>query len=254
MILSDSQAALRRLKQLGFCPGQALVSQIHDEERKLHFSEEKVEIEYRWVPSHCGIWGNEEADRAAREAATRLDVPKEEHWYSLAHISRRISEATSKKARLFITEHSSPKYSWNGKLGMKPRLKHENKRDAAVFWQFACGHALTGEYLKHKIRKSVDDTCWHCQSGDQQTRTHLFNKCSAFKEERKTLWRTCLKISRDMAKKKKRPAPKTLPLRQLFVRECYTDAVMEFLRATKIGRRGRPPEEDGEQAARESSV
>ena len=162
--LSDSQAALQRLKQLGFCPGQALVSQIHDEERKLRFSEKEVKIEYRWVPSHCGIWGNKEADRAAKEAATRVDTPREEHRYSLAHISRRISEATTKKARLFITKHSSPKYCWSGKLGMKRMLKQEKKRDAVVFWQFACGHALTGEYLKHKIRKSEGDTCWHCQS------------------------------------------------------------------------------------------
>ena len=72
---------------------------------------------------------------------------------------------------------------------MNPRLRKAPKREAGIFWQMACGHALTGDYLKNKIHKTENDACWHCDSGQPQTRTHLFTQCAAFREERKEFWK-----------------------------------------------------------------
>src|SRR5688572_4538580 len=110
------------------------------------------------------------------------------------------------------------------------------------FWQFACGHALTGEYLKDTLQKTENDSCGYCASGAQQTRTHLFTQCTALRDEVKDLQRECLGTLRREAKKKGKKPPKTVAVGTLFAQECLTGAVMDFLKRTKIGRTGRPPE------------
>jgi hypothetical protein len=208
-----------------------------------------VKIYYLWTPSHCGIQGNEQADAAAKEAASITDIDPKDEYRSLANVHRVISERVTKTTKRFITEHlNSNKFAWDGRRKMKTQLQKEKKRDASVFWQFASGHALTGDYLKNKIRKTGDDTCWLCISGEKQTRGHLFNSCKALEEERRGLWKDCLKAARKAAKAKKKPAPKTVPVRELFSQDCYTGAVMEFLKKTKVGRTGRPPDEAEGQA------
>ena len=96
------------------------------------------------------------------------------------------------------------------------------------------------------MKKTENDSCWHCGKGVQQTREHLFAKCEAFKEERKELERTIRSALKEEALKKGKTSWKwRLPIREYFARNCITGAVMEFLRATTIGRTGRPPEEQG---------
>jgi ribonuclease HI len=244
-IVSDSQAALQRIQTLGDGPGQRLVHAIHQWERKLIYLSDELEIRYQWVPSHEGVWANEEADMAAKATAEAPDnqIMYCDKYRSLSNISRLISEGSTRERKRFIDQHRGKKFSWNGKLSMNPALKSKPKRDAAVFWQFACGHALTGDHLAHKLKKTEDDTCWHCGSSQPQTRTHLFERCAAFREEQKQLRtdiRNALK-EEALAKKKKRWKIR-VPVREYFARECLTRAVLDFLRATKIGRTGRPPE------------
>jgi ribonuclease HI len=245
-IFSDSLSALQRIKTIGHGSGQRLVEQIHDWEKRILC--EDVEIFYHWVPAHEGVWGNEIADKAAKEAAGIADrhVFPHHRYRSLANTARVISEGSTKARKRFISKRQGKKFEWNGRLRMNPTLKNENKKDASVFWQFACGHALTGEYLKCKIRKTEDDTCWHCESGQQMTRTHLFERCTAFKEERKQLWRDIGQARKDESVAKGRRRAKLITTGKLFAHEKYTKAVLGFLRATRIGRTGRPPDDEGQ--------
>jgi hypothetical protein len=205
-----------------------------------------VEIKYHWVPSHKGVWANEEADMAAKAAAEapNSQVRKEDRFYSLASLSRDISEWATRERGKFIEKRGGKKFKWNGKKPMNPALKKLPKRDAQVFWQFACGHAIMGDYLKHKLKKTDNDTCWHCNSGQPQTRSHLFERCTAFQKERR-LMRADVRgaLKEEALRKKKERWEIRVPVRDLFARECLTGAVMDFLRATKCGRMGRPPDE-----------
>jgi len=126
---------------------------------------------------------------------------------------------------------------------MNSILRQERKADAAVFNQFACGHAITGEYLR-RIGKLDDETCWYCGKEEVQDRAHLLLTCSQFREERKELEKDIREALKQQALEKKKKQWRTrIPLREYFGQECVTRPVMDFLRSTEIGRRGRPPEE-----------
>lgn len=68
VVFSDSLSALRALKSVGR-KKNPLVTDLH--RRVLKALERKLAIEFCWVPSHMGIAGNEEADRAAATSADR---------------------------------------------------------------------------------------------------------------------------------------------------------------------------------------
>ena len=79
------------------------------------------------------------------------------------------------------------------------------------------------------------------------TRGHLFSGCKAFKKERKELERGIREGLKEEALEKKKTSWKwRIPVKEYFARECVTGAVMDFIKATKIGRTGRPPDDEGQ--------
>ena len=67
------------------------------------------------------------------------------------------------------------------------------------------------------------DMCWWCNSGERQSRHHLFVKCRAWEVQIRELWRSVGKACAPTA-------------RLLFRGERATPAVLQFLRDTKAGR------------------
>lgn len=74
---------------------QALKAQVYQKVEQLVQQRHKISV--YWVPSHCGIEGNERADIAAKEAAGGGKI-RTAKWTSLTHLKRRI--AGKKKAQL----------------------------------------------------------------------------------------------------------------------------------------------------------
>jgi ribonuclease HI len=171
-VFSDAQAALLRLRTDDEGPGQCIGRRISWEEQELR--SRKVSVEYRWLPSHIGIPGNEAADAAAKRATTHRcdDSPECEKrgchavtWTSLAHINRRATETQSRLTQEWIQKHlaDSRSYKPKTKWGIRKALKKIPKHRAAVFLQLASGHALIGTHLT-RIKKKEADTCWWCHS------------------------------------------------------------------------------------------
>jgi len=66
-VFTDSQATLRRIQSDEPGPGQVLALRMMNWTDAL--ARKNIQVEYRWVPAHKGIEGNEEADQQATKAA-----------------------------------------------------------------------------------------------------------------------------------------------------------------------------------------
>jgi len=127
-----------------------------------------------------------------------------------------------------------------------------NKRLVSRFYQFRTGHCLTGQYLAWTTHRP-DATCWWCQYSIQ-TREHLLKNCPQWRSQQKTLWTTVL----EEARKLPGPGPTwgrdRTSIAELLADEGCSQAVLDFLANTDVGRTSAPPvagEED--EAASEAS-
>jgi len=64
-IFSDSQAAIKRLKNVSLKAGQYYTQSIRRWAKK--FQEIHIQLQLEWVPGHMNIRGNELADKAAKK-------------------------------------------------------------------------------------------------------------------------------------------------------------------------------------------
>jgi hypothetical protein len=133
-----------------------------------------------------------------------------------------------------LTDHHSLAL-WHTSKSTGKKKKH---RKAAVFLQLAYGHALIGTHLVRR-KKKESDAYWWCDSGRKQSRGHLFGGCRAWKRECLALKK---RVERLTGKKRKRGQRRSergarLKVVDLFKDERLTEAVLEFLKDTEIGRR-----------------
>jgi ribonuclease HI len=66
-IFTNSQATLKRIQSDEPGPGQVLALRTMNWESEL--TDRNIQVEYRWVPAHSGVEGNEKADQQAMKAA-----------------------------------------------------------------------------------------------------------------------------------------------------------------------------------------
>ena len=110
------------------------------------------------------------------------------------------------------------------------------------------GHCLTSQYLTWTTRR-LDATCWWCQY-KIQTREHHFKNCPQWKSQQKTLWATVLEETRKL--------PGTLrgrdrtSIAEPLADERCSQAVLEFLATTEVGRTSGLPVADGGAASEAS--
>ena len=67
-VFSDSQAAIARITHDGCGPAQALARAVIAQASEVHSRGNMITI--RWTPSHTGVEGNDQADIAAKSAAS----------------------------------------------------------------------------------------------------------------------------------------------------------------------------------------
>jgi ribonuclease HI len=245
-IFADAQAALQRCETDADGPGQALAREIIGWSNSI--VARKNTITLRWVPGHKGVTGNEKADEYAKRGAHDPDEgtrfsKTHRNVASKAFLKRSAADTKRTQATAWIKARTSQRraYILPKKTGFRVKLRNEKKEVASRYYQFLTGHALTAPYLKEKLKKQDSDECWWCESGKRQTREHLFKECSHWLSEIRDLWRAVRKeVGWRRAKWK--------PIALLFREEKVTEAVLNFLRHTSIGKVRRvevPVEEDG---------
>src|SRR5437667_3168483 len=89
-IFSDSQAAIKRLKNSSLKSGLYYTQSIRKWAEK--FQNNNIQMQLEWVPGHMNIKGNELADKAAKKG-TKLQKTAIESYISIAYIKRKIKES-----------------------------------------------------------------------------------------------------------------------------------------------------------------
>jgi len=109
-VFTDSQATLRRIPSDEPGPRQVLALRMMNWVDAL--ARKNIQVEYRWVPAHKGIEGNEEANQQATKAAyehsgryteTHNPLPFLD-YVSFSHVSRRLSETKWEESKREVKE------------------------------------------------------------------------------------------------------------------------------------------------------
>jgi len=203
----------------------------------------------RWCPAHKGVAGNEKADEWAKTGAekpgtrgvewpnfpVRTEVRGAPLPRSFANLKREISEKKWAEARQWAGGRTSKK-KYRMPNSQKPdgAVANSSKRLASRFYQLKTGHCLTGQYLNWTKNRPTPQ-CWWCRY-QTQTRDHLFKECPEWKPQQKILW---AEVKRETGKGKGR-----WKVRDLLADGRCSQAVLDFLSTTEVGRRAPGVEEE----------
>ena len=156
LVLSDSLSSLLAIVNLRiYFP---LLCEILEECHKL-YNTQKV-VTFVWVPSHIGILGNEEADKAAKAALNQSIAAMKIPFSDL-------KQNVTQHLKLKWQEHWSNQ-AFNKLLPIKPILGPNkygnitNRRERALLSRLRIGHT----YLTHSwlLRRENNPVCVDCQS------------------------------------------------------------------------------------------
>ncbi len=224
-VFLDSQAAINRLREAYAGGGQEEALRAHSAARKLAERGQLVTI--HWVPGHSHVPGNEQADQAARSAASK--PARGSSRLSLAYIRRAYSEAKAAIRARWIAK--TPKGCPTGLIrayklppgwGIEPEAAKAPKSVVRHYYQLKTGHAPVGAYL-HRVKRRESAACSACHAPNETVR-HLILECPARSEARRKLYRTLRSEGVPLP-----TAAEDCPEARLFVTPKATKALLQFI-------------------------
>lgn len=182
-IFCDSKAALQSLlSPLRRGPHEQLI--FHITETLHHISDAGHEITFQWLPSHCGIIGNERADHAARSAHTEerhvpIPLSRTDAARKLRLLARQCTESQWNEPHLRNTRL----YSLDPTLSLRAPSQLR-RRDATLLYRLWLGVAFTKAYA-FRIGMTDTPTCDHC--GHEESIGHILCSCPQYSPQRACL-------------------------------------------------------------------
>ena len=199
-IFTDNQAAIQALRNPKTPSGQYILVEavrILDQLRSLGWG-----VEFRWIPAHVGVPGNEAADQAAKEAAEPSPNETEPETLRTLMATTKVTIRRTMKAEWKTCWEKAKHGRELFKLGVKPGKAtldlHAGIHSAisSAITQMRTGKIGLRAYLA-SINKADTDKC-DCGYGSQTVR-HVLLECRHWTEERHKMWagkQPCVDIKR----------------------------------------------------------
>ena len=186
-IVTDSKSSLESMKKFKYGTKNVLLRRVYQLLSNLTGTLQLV-----WVPSHCGIPGNDLADTLANEAAM---MDQEETGWLFEVAKARIWNRNERKP----IEHDRVRRTYpEGKLGEE--LEELVKEEEISFRRFRTGHSLELKSYKHRLGLTDDDLCRLCGE-EAETTEHVIMNCTG------TLQLRSLENINQMSDLSRRPRP-----------------------------------------------
>ena len=231
VIFTDSLSSLEALKSLS-------TSKFAEQENRIYRTAEIIEengfpIALQWVPSHTGVAGNEEADRAANEAHT-LDTTTP-CPLSIEEGKRKIKKAAilawqlhynTKKDTLQIGVIKPTICHW-------PWASHHNRAAETALTRLRISHIELNSYL-NRFNQSDSPLCQTCRT--PETTEHYLFSCRRFSNPRRKLINNlqALGITTLSRKNLLGGGPFKHP-EQMYIRDCVVSFLKESGRLNGLG-------------------
>ena len=182
-VFSDSKPALQCLRSV---LRRGCHEQLTYETVKLHHHviQKGHDIDFQWLPGHCGISGNDSADHAARashQEANIVPIP-----LSRTDAARQIRQLARS---LTLTEWNAPSIRHTRLHQLNPSLQLQppsglHRREASLLYRLWLGVAFTKAYTT-LIGTTDSAACDVC--GTEENIEHLLCHCPRFASERQVL-------------------------------------------------------------------
>jgi ribonuclease HI len=233
-IFSDNQAAIQRISNSSCSSGQEISYKMQCEAESL--LSQNIQLHICWIPSHVDIYGNEQADKAAKIAAAAVSTGfddniidcSSESSISLTYLKSQVKKSLLKSWYNHYNSVKTNKGATYQNLNIQPAWKSLNLqlKTSRIVWssyiQLKLGHGHFKSYLK-RLSDYNSDKC-DCNNSYVQSPAHLLTSCSKYQAEYSKI-------------KEKLSVTDNLSLKLLFTTREEICAVFNFLKETKIARR-----------------
>ena len=135
-------------------------------------------VRFCWVPSHCGIEGNEIVDQLAKETLDNdIDPTTTVHYADLKPLVNSYIKPEV-QTKWDISIYGRDLYLVKPTLGPPKKFQHLTRAEEVVITRLRIGH--TKATKSHIVSRGLPRTCQHC--GQTLTIEHLLLECTVLQQ------------------------------------------------------------------------
>ncbi|KAK7115386.1 hypothetical protein V1264_001263 [Littorina saxatilis] len=144
---------------------------LQDIKQELHYLSSKTTVVLQWIPSHCGISGNEEADRLSKEGSK---------------LEQSVHPSSYGEKKTLLRSHFRAAWRERLLLGAEEDDIHQlDRKQQVTIFRLRTGHCRLLSHL-YRLKISHTDQC-PCDTGPQ-TPEHVLQACPTFDTLRRQTW------------------------------------------------------------------